>query len=81
MLPCLVANRRLLARSLSESIVRVLSQPKRLADIERQFSTGDPVLVRASLFNLLREGRVSAPEFHSQPLSLHTTFVSAEATS
>jgi hypothetical protein len=78
MLPCLVANRRLLTRALSESIVRLLSQPKRLADIERQLSTNDLVLVRASLFNLLREGRVSAPELHSQPLSLLTTFVSAE---
>jgi hypothetical protein len=81
MLPCLVANRRLLARSLSESIVRLLSQPQRLADIERQLSTGDPVLVRASLFNLLREGRVSAPELHTQPLSLFTTFVVSEAIS
>jgi len=78
MLPCLVANRRLLTRALSESIVRLLSQPKRLADIERQLSTNDLVLVRASLFNLLREGRVSAPELYSQPLSLLTTFVSAE---
>lgn len=81
MLPCLVANRRLFGRALSESIVRLLSEPKRLADIERQLSTGDPVLVRASLFNLLREGRVSAPELHSQPLSLRTTFVAAEGTS
>jgi len=67
MLPCLVANRKLLAPSLSESIVRLLSEPKRMADIQRQLSSGDPVLVRASLFNLLREGRVSAPELHSQP--------------
>jgi hypothetical protein len=81
MLPCLVANRRLLPRSLSDSIVRLLSEPQRLADIERQLSTGDPVLVRASLFNLLREGRVSAPELHTQPLSLRTTFMVAEATS
>jgi hypothetical protein len=78
MLSCLVANRRLLTRALSESIVRLLSQPKRLADIERQLSANDLVLVRASLVNLLREGRVSAPELHSQPLSLLTTFVSAE---
>ena len=81
MLPCLVANRKLLAPSLSESIVRLLSEPKRMADIERQLSSGDPVLVRASLFNLLREGRVSAPELHSQPLSLRTMFVAAEAKS
>lgn len=81
MLPCVVANRGLLARSLSDSIVRLLSQPQRLADIERQLSTGDPLLVRASVFNLLREGRVSAPELHTQPLSLRTTFVVAEATS
>ena len=80
MLPCLVANRRLFPCSLSESVLRLLSQPQWLADIERQLSSGDPVLVRASLFNLLREGRVSAPELHTQPLSLRTTFVVAEAT-
>ncbi|WP_250480793.1 hypothetical protein [Caballeronia sp. GAOx1] len=81
MLPCLVANRKLLAPSLSESIVRLLSEPKRMADIERQLSSGDPVVVRASLFNLLREGRVSAPELHSQALSLRTMFVAVEAKS
>ncbi|WP_336602886.1 hypothetical protein [Paraburkholderia bengalensis] len=42
---------------------------------------GDPVLVRASLFNLLREGRVSAPELHTQFLSLRTKFVVVEAIS
>ncbi|WP_318248382.1 hypothetical protein [Paraburkholderia sp. XV] len=81
MLPCLVANRRFLSGSLCESILRLLSRPQRLADIERQLSTGDPVLVRASLFNLLREGRVSALELHTRPLSLFTTFVVSEAIS
>ena len=80
MLPCLIANRRLHTRSLSDSVLGFLSQPNRLADIERQFTTGDPVLVRAALFGLLHEGRVSAPELHSQPLSLRTPFVAGETT-
>jgi hypothetical protein len=81
MLPCLIANRRLVLPSLSRSIERFLDKPKRLADVEREFSAADPVIVRAALFNLLHQGKVSAPELHTQPLSLLTSFVAAEATS
>lgn len=80
MLPCLIANRRLITRALSESILESLSEPKRLADIEHQFTRGDPVLVRAALFGLLHEGRVSSRELHSEPLCLHTPFVAGETT-
>ncbi|WP_242681746.1 hypothetical protein [Paraburkholderia hospita] len=41
--------------------------------IEREFSAGDPVLVRTALFGLLHRGQVSAPELHTQPLSLFTS--------
>jgi hypothetical protein len=81
MLPCLVANRRLVLPSLSRPIARFLEKPKRLADVEREFPTSDPVLGRAALFSLLHQGRVSAPALHTKPLSLLTSFVATEATS
>lgn len=74
MLPYLVANRGLVAPTLLEAIERFLVQPQRLLAIEREFSTGDPVLVRAALFGLLHSGRAHAPELHVQPLSLLTSF-------
>ncbi|RZF24505.1 hypothetical protein EVC45_38505 [Paraburkholderia sp. UYCP14C] len=79
MLPYLVTNRGLVPPTLSEAIVRFLAAPQRLLAIEREFSAGDPVLPRAALFDLLYSGQVVAPELHSQPLSLLTSFVKAEA--
>jgi len=52
-----------------------------LLAIEREFSTGDPVLVRAALFGLVHSGRVSASELHTQPLSLLTSFEAVGAAS
>lgn len=79
MLPYLVANRGLVPLTLPRAIARFVEQPQRLLTIEREFSTGDPVLVRAALFGLLHGGRVNAPELWTQPLSLLTSFVAAEA--
>lgn len=81
MLPCLVANRGLVPPALSRAIERFVGQPQRLLAIEREFSTGDPVLVRTALFGLLHSGRARAPELQIQPLSLLTSFVAAEAAS
>jgi hypothetical protein len=80
MLPYLVANRRLVPPTLPRAIIESLGEPRRLLAIEREFSAGDPVLVRTALFGLLHRGQVSAPELHTQPLSLLTSFA-AEATS
>ncbi|MFM0572890.1 hypothetical protein PQQ88_31940 [Paraburkholderia caledonica] len=79
-LPYLVGNRGLVPATLPPAIMQFLDEPRRLLDIEREFLTGDPVIVRASLFGLLHMGRVNAPELHTQPLSLLTTFTAAEAT-
>lgn len=79
MLPYVVANHGLISPTLSEAIVRFVAVPQRLLAIEREFSTGDPVLCRAALFGLLYSGRVKAPELHTQPLSLLSSFVEAEA--
>jgi hypothetical protein len=77
MLPYLVANRHLISPTLSRSIERFVRKSQRLLAIEREFSTGDPVLVRAALFGLLHSGLVSAPELRMQPLSLLTSFVAS----
>jgi hypothetical protein len=79
MLPCLVANRDLVPSTLPQAISRFVKEPRRLLAIEREFSTGDPVLVRAAMFGLLHSGRVSAPELRTQPLSLLTFFAAPEA--
>jgi hypothetical protein len=79
MLPYVVANRGLVPTTLSEAIARFVAVPQKLLAIEREFSTGDPVLCRAALFGLLYGGRVRAPEVHIQPLSLLTSFMETEA--
>jgi hypothetical protein len=81
MLPCLVANGDLVSPTLPHAIARFVKQPQRLLAIEREFSTGDPVLVRTAVFGLLHDGRVSAPELWTQPLSLLTWFEALEAQS
>lgn len=78
MLPCIVANRGLVLPSLPRAIERFLTHPQKLLTIEREFSTGDPVLVRTAVFDMLHAGRLSAPDLHTQALSLLTAFVAAE---
>jgi hypothetical protein len=80
MLPYLVTNRGLVPSTLPEAIARFLKQSQRLLDIEREFASTDPVLVRAALFALLYDGRASSHELQTQPLSLLTSFVATEAT-
>ena len=75
MLPCLVATRGLVPPSLSDAIERFVARPHRLLSIESEFTTGDPVLVRAAVFGLLHAGRVQAPELRAHELSLLTEFV------
>ncbi|WP_176060121.1 hypothetical protein [Paraburkholderia sp. BCC1876] len=75
MLPCLVATRGLIPPSLSSAIERFVARPHRLLSIEREFTTGDPVLVRSAVFGLLHAGRVQAPELRTHELSLLTEFV------
>ncbi|RDJ98097.1 hypothetical protein [Paraburkholderia lacunae] len=80
-LPYLVANRGLVPTTLPQAIAHFVKEPRRLLDIEREFLTGDPVIVRAALFGLLHSGRVSASALQTQPLSLLTSFTALEATS
>ncbi|MBB5429850.1 hypothetical protein HDG40_008053 [Paraburkholderia sp. JPY158] len=61
--------------------MQFVNEPRRLLDVEREFSSSDPVIVRAALFSLLHTGRVSASSLQTQPLSLLTSFAALEATS
>ncbi|WP_051974685.1 hypothetical protein [Cupriavidus necator] len=58
MLPSIVASRGLVLVSLLDAVERFVASPKPLLAIEREFSKGDPVLVRAAVFSLLQTGRV-----------------------
>ncbi|MFM0328003.1 hypothetical protein [Caballeronia glebae] len=80
MLPYIVANRGLVSDTLSHAIERFLRDPQRLLAIEREFSIGDPILVRAAVFGLLYSGRVRAQSLRTDALSLLTEFVAAEPT-
>jgi hypothetical protein len=75
MLPGLVAARGFVKPS------RFLASPQSLMAIEREFSTGDPALVRAVVFELLHRGRIEALELHTESLSFLTRFVAIEALS
>nr|WP_318233649.1 hypothetical protein [Cupriavidus sp. CV2] len=65
--------------SLLDAVERFVASPKPLLAIERKFSKGDPVLVRAATFNLLHTGRVHAEELRTDPLSWMTKFAVGEA--
>jgi hypothetical protein len=74
MLPCIIATRGLIAPTMHAAIERFVKQPQTLITIEREFSNGDLIVARAAVFGLLHQGRVSASELHTQPLSLLTHF-------
>lgn len=78
MLPYLVANRGLVSPALCRAIERFLREPQRLLAIEREFSTGDPIVVRAAVFGLLHTGRARAHGLKTDALSLLTEFVATE---
>ncbi|MGF6789747.1 hypothetical protein [Paraburkholderia sp. 35.1] len=81
MLPVLVAARGLVKPSLPGAIERFVVSPQSLMAIEREFSTGDPALVRAAVFELLHGGRIRALELHTESLSFLTRFVAIQAMS
>ena len=80
-LPVMVAARGLVKPSLPGEIERYVASPQSLMAIEREFSTGDPSLVRAAVFELLHRGRIQALELHTESLSFMTRFVAILAKS
>ncbi|MDR7009395.1 hypothetical protein ACW9YV_16330 (plasmid) [Paraburkholderia strydomiana] len=81
MLPVLVAARGLVMPSLRGAIERFVVSSQSLMTIEREFSTGDPALIRAAVFELLHCGRIQALELHTESLSFLTRFVAVQAKS
>lgn len=73
MLPVINSARNAISKTTMKSVSRFVREPMPLAVIERQFSNGDPTVVRASLFELLRMGQLTAPALRTEPLSVHTT--------
>ena len=74
MLPCITSCRQLIAKSLINSVLKFVAEPKPLSRIEQEFSTGDPTLVRAAIFSLLHQGQLQAPQLHTEPLSYQIFF-------
>lgn len=73
MLPVINAARNAISKTTMKSVSRFVREPMPLAMIERQFGNGDPTAVRATIFELLRIGQLTAPALRIAPLSLHTT--------
>lgn len=79
MLPSIIATQGLVSVSLLDAVERFVASRKTLSAIEREFSKGDPVLVRAAIFNLLHTGRVHAEELRTDALSWMTKFAVRES--
>jgi hypothetical protein len=73
--------RQKITPSFQQSILKFIAEPMQLSRIEQEFATGDPTLVRAAAFNLLHDGKVQAPQLHTEPLSFLTCFQPARSTS
>ena len=72
MLPVITATRGLVPASLLRAATKLVREPVALSFVEHELAVGDPCLVRAAVFELLRTGKLLAPSLHSQALSLHT---------
>ena len=62
---------------LAEDVLRFLNAAKPLMQIECNFAIGDPSVVRACVFELLRVGRIAAPSLRTEALTLTTSFMRA----
>jgi hypothetical protein len=81
MLPAMTACRQQITPSFQQSILKFIREPMQISRIEQEFGTGEPTLVRAAVFNLLHNGKVQAPQLHTEPLSFLTCFQPARSTS
>ena len=78
MLPAINGARNAVSKGTMKSISRFVREPTPLAVVERQFSSGEPTVVRATIFEMLRTGQLAAPELRTWPLSLQTTLEPAQ---
>lgn len=72
MIPVINATRDLASKNLVRFALNLVRSPLPLSRVEHELSNGEPSLVRGTIFELLRQGRLSAPSLHIQPLSLYT---------
>lgn len=77
MLPVINACITSVRSSLEQDVLRFFASPRSLMQIERQYAIGDPSVVRACVFELMRVGRVCAPQLHTEALTMMTSFARA----
>jgi hypothetical protein len=73
-IPYLISFKRNTSRRLQEEIFARVEKPHRLEHLEAAFQPIDVSVVRASLFTLVAEGRVAAPDIDVAPLGPTTIF-------
>ena len=69
----ITASRGLIEPATLKAVREFVKEPVVLGRLEAQFSHGDPVRIRACIFELLRNGRLTAPQLHTHPLTLYTS--------
>ena len=74
MIVSIVSCQRLITEPLIRSALRCVTEPMQLSRIERELVVGDPTLVRATVYHLLHQGRLTAPQLMLEPLSFLTPF-------
>lgn len=74
MLPAIIACRDNISNDLLSAIERHVDSSMPMSRIERHFSNGDPIVVRAALFFLVYAGRLACPDLRLKPLSFQTCF-------
>lgn len=73
-LPLIISCRQQISSSLQNSILKFVVAPMPLARIEQEFVTGDPTMIRAAVFDLLRQGKLQSSQLQTEPLSYRTVF-------
>lgn len=81
MLPVVISCHQQIPQSLQKSILKFIVEPTPLLRVEQEFVTGDPMLVRASVFSLLHQGQLEAPQLETEALSYRTFFQPGRVTS
>lgn len=71
-IPVINATRGTAPKNLVRSVLSLVRRPLALSLVEHELSIGDPAIVRGTIFELLRTGKLMASSLHTQPLSLHT---------
>jgi hypothetical protein len=72
MLPVVCATRAQISSSLIHSVARFVGEPTPLGAIEAAFAQEEPTVVRGTVFELLRTGRLRAPSLRTRPLTFRT---------